>query len=148
MKRLVRYEWKKIWGSRLNQLTVLGCCLFLLFCVYSVIVQTYAVDEKGNSVSGMEAVKTMKELPTVQVTQENVEQFMQKYLDCTEDPQTPPPQPHHPPKGVGAAYMVAGRGLAPARQHGRSDAGTGISTRHPSTTPVGLALGPDSPRAD
>ena len=22
---------------------------------------------------------------------------------CTEDPQTPPPQPHHPPKGVGAA---------------------------------------------
>lgn len=88
MKRLVRYEWKKIWGSRLNQLTVLGCCLFLLFCVYSVIVQTYAVDEKGNSVSGMEAVKTLKELPTVQVTQENVEQFMQKYLDCTEDPQT------------------------------------------------------------
>ena len=40
------------------------------------------------------------------------------------------------------------RGLAPARQHGRCFAGTGISTRHPSTTPVGLALGPDSPRAD
>ena len=63
-------------------------------------------------------------------------------------PQTPPPQPHHPPKGVGAAIMAAGRGLAPARQHGRCFAGTGISTRHPSTTPVGLALGPDSPRAD
>ena len=43
---------------------------------------------KGKQCSGMEAVKTMKELPTVQVTQENVEQFMQKYLDCTEDPQT------------------------------------------------------------
>ena len=27
MKRLVRYEWKKIWGSRLNQLTVLGLSL-------------------------------------------------------------------------------------------------------------------------
>src|SRR5215469_2864002 len=26
--------------------------------------------------------------------------------------------------------------------------GTGISTRHPSTTPVGLALGPDSPWAE
>jgi hypothetical protein len=26
--------------------------------------------------------------------------------------------------------------------------GTGISTRCPSTTPVGLALGPDSPGAD
>ena len=67
---------------------------------------------------------------------------------CTEDPQTPPPQPHHPPKGVGAANMMVGRGLAPARQHGRCFAGTGISTRHPSTTPVGLALGPDSPRED
>src|ERR1044071_8703176 len=31
---------------------------------------------------------------------------------------------------------------------GRSFAGTGISTRYPSTTPLGLALGPDSPRAD
>src|SRR3712207_896027 len=32
--------------------------------------------------------------------------------------------------------------------HGRFYAGTGISTRCPSTTPVGLALGPDLPRAD
>ena len=31
---------------------------------------------------------------------------------------------------------------------GRSFAGTGISTRYPSTTPLGLALGPDSPRAE
>ena len=33
-------------------------------------------------------------------------------------------------------------------RYGRSFAGTGISTRCPSTTPVGLALGPDLPRAD
>lgn len=33
-------------------------------------------------------------------------------------------------------------------RHGRSFAGTGISTGYPSTTPDGLALGPDSPRAD
>jgi hypothetical protein len=33
-------------------------------------------------------------------------------------------------------------------QHGRASAGTGISTRCPSTTPVGLALGPDSPWAE
>lgn len=32
--------------------------------------------------------------------------------------------------------------------HGRAHTGTGISTRCPSTTPVGLALGPDSPWAD
>jgi len=33
-------------------------------------------------------------------------------------------------------------------QHGRVSAGTGISTRCPSTTPLGLALGPDLPWAD
>ena len=33
-------------------------------------------------------------------------------------------------------------------RYGRFFAGTGISTRCPSTTPVGLALGPDSPWAD
>ena len=32
--------------------------------------------------------------------------------------------------------------VSPAR-HGRCSTGTGISTRYPSTTPVGLALGPD-----
>jgi hypothetical protein len=33
-------------------------------------------------------------------------------------------------------------------RRGRPHAGTGISTRCPSTTPFGLALGPDLPRAD
>ena len=33
-------------------------------------------------------------------------------------------------------------------RHGRTITGTGISTRCPSTTPVGLALGPGSPWAD
>ena len=38
--------------------------------------------------------------------------------------------------------------LVPLIRHGRTLTGTGISTRCPSTTPVGLALGPDSPWAD
>jgi hypothetical protein len=38
--------------------------------------------------------------------------------------------------------------LAERIRHGRTHTGTGISTRCPSTTPVGLALGPDSPWAD
>lgn len=38
--------------------------------------------------------------------------------------------------------------LVPLFRHGRAHTGTGISTRCPSTTPVGLALGPDSPWAD
>ena len=38
--------------------------------------------------------------------------------------------------------------LVPLLHQGRAHTGTGISTRCPSTTPVGLALGPDSPWAD
>jgi hypothetical protein len=58
-----------------------------------------------------------------------------------------PAQPHTPiaPKGPGEHGF--GR-LVPLIHHGRAYTGTGISTRCPSTTPVGLALGPDSPWAD
>ena len=55
-------------------------------------------------------------------------------------------QPGRPasPKGVpGCPGAECHRG-----RYGRFFAGTGISTRRPSTTPVGLALGPDLPRAD
>jgi hypothetical protein len=58
-----------------------------------------------------------------------------------------PVQPQHPahPKVIGDTGF--GR-LAEWIHHGRAHTGTGISTRCPSTTPVGLALGPDSPWAD
>ena len=52
--------------------------------------------------------------------------------------------PSHP-EGIGRPPF--GR-LVPLIHQGRSHTGTGISTRCPSTTPVGLALGPDSPWAD
>ena len=61
----------------------------------------------------------------------------------TEDP-TQPAAATHP--------KVSGRPpfgwLVPMIRYGRTHTGTGISTRYPSTTPVGLALGPDSPWAD
>src|SRR5689334_9530272 len=50
-----------------------------------------------------------------------------------------------PPKGNGRSGFGW---LVPLIHQGRSYTGTGISTRCPSTTPVGLALGPDSPWAD
>ena len=50
-----------------------------------------------------------------------------------------------PPKGNGRSGFGW---LVPLIRQGRSHTGTGISTRCPSTTPVGLALGPDSPWAD
>ena len=70
---------------------------------------------------------------------------------CAEGPQTPAaPPPAGPKTGTGGHRIRAARGVG---QHPRVGtvgirSGTGISTRHPSTTPVGLALGPDSPRAD
>src|SRR6185312_2535093 len=58
-----------------------------------------------------------------------------------------PAQPLNPinPKVSGGPSF--GR-LAEQIHQGRAHTGTGISTRCPSTTPVGLALGPDSPWAD
>ena len=50
-----------------------------------------------------------------------------------------------PPKGIDRPPFGWLAGLI---RHGRPHTGTGISTRCPSTTPVGLALGPDSPWAD
>ena len=50
-----------------------------------------------------------------------------------------------PPKGNGRSGFGW---LVPLIHQGRPHTGTGISTRCPSTTPVGLALGPDSPWAD
>ena len=58
-----------------------------------------------------------------------------------------PTQRMHPiaPKGPGNTWFGW---LVPVIRQGRPHTGTGISTRCPSTTPVGLALGPDSPWAD
>ncbi len=56
-------------------------------------------------------------------------------------PTPPPPSTRKPKTTTG---MVSIKGL----QRWRVSAGTGISTRCPSTTPIGLALGPDLPWAD
>src|ERR671912_1676138 len=52
----------------------------------------------------------------------------------------PRDRPRRDPRGLGCLALLV--------LCGRFFAGTGISTRCPSTTPVGLALGPDLPRAD
>ena len=65
-------------------------------------------------------------------------------LTTTREGSTQPHNPSHP-------KVIGDRGfgwLVPLIHQGRTHTGTGISTRCPSTTPVGLALGPDSPWAD
>lgn len=88
MRLLIKYEWKKIWGSRLNQLAVLGCGLFLLFCVYSVFVQVSATDDNGKRVSGTEAMKIVKETYAVPFPQEWADKLMKEFVDYTNRPDT------------------------------------------------------------
>lgn len=82
---MIRYEWKKIWGSRLTQLSVLGCGLFLLFGAWSNIKYIFALDSQGNQTSGLAAKEVLKQNQTSQVLdQETVEGIMQEYLDGVE----------------------------------------------------------------
>ena len=71
----------------------------------------------------------------------------------------PPASPHHSPTTRSDPTLpTTPRPEGPRKQigmvsinwvrRGRVSAGTGISTRCPSTTPIGLALGPDLPWAD
>ena len=56
--------------------------------------------------------------------------------------------PAHPVHVIPKDALEHSGRLVSLIHHGRAYTGTGISTRCPSTTPVGLALGPDSPWAD
>ena len=60
-------------------------------------------------------------------------------------PDRVPRSPHPPPR---RAVRQGSDGQHHRPRHGRTITGTGISTRPPSTTPDGLALGPGSPWAD
>ena len=60
-------------------------------------------------------------------------------------PDRVPRSPQPPPR---RAVRQGSDGQHHRPRHGRTITGTGISTRPPSTTPVGLALGPGSPWAE
>lgn len=76
MGRMIKYEWKKIWKSRLMQLAIIGTCLFLVFCVYSSIVQITATDTNGMTFSGMTAIKVLKQTqPEMKLTQDKVDEL-------------------------------------------------------------------------
>lgn len=94
MKRMIWYEWKRIWKSRLTQFSVIGCILFLLFCTWSNIRLIQTTDKKGNQVTGMAAVKALKETERIVLDQETVTGIMQEYLDYTENPDTSSDDPN------------------------------------------------------
>lgn len=89
MSRMIRFEWKRIWQSRLTRFAVIGCGLFLVFCVWSGIRQTTAVDRNGNSFSGMRAVRTLQETQNRQkLDQKTVNEILEQYISYTENPET------------------------------------------------------------
>lgn len=88
MGRIIKYEWKKIWKTRLTQISVIGCSLFLVFCVYSSIVQITATDQNGQTVRGMQAVKVLKDIPQQELTQNRVNEIVDQYLEYTNNPDT------------------------------------------------------------
>ena len=89
MKRMIWYEWKRIWGSRLTQFAVFGCALFLAFSVFSNIRLISETDADGQKVTGLEAVQVQKEnRKEVTLDQETVDAVVDEYLAYTEDPAT------------------------------------------------------------
>ena len=89
MGGMIKYEWKKIWKSRLTQISVIGCCLFLIFCVYSSIIQITAIDQNGQTVSGMQAVEVLKDTQQRQeLTQDRVNEIVNQYLEYVNNPGT------------------------------------------------------------
>ena len=60
----------------------------------------------------------------------------------------PPASPHCLPPSSGSVHLRRDSPLATGTWYGRGHGGTGISTGCASTTPVGLALAPDSPWVD
>lgn len=89
MSGMIKYEWKKIWKSKLAQLSIIGCGLFLVFCVWSSIMQISATNENGENFSGMSAVEVMKDTQkNIELTQKNVDEIVRQYLKYTSDPNT------------------------------------------------------------
>lgn len=89
MSRMIWFEWKRIWQSRLTRFAVIGCGLFLVFCVWSGIRQTTAVAPNGNSFSGIRAVQTLRETQNRQkLDQETVNEILEQYISYTENPET------------------------------------------------------------
>lgn len=89
MVGMIKYEWKKIWGSRLTQLSIIGCSVFLIFCVYSSIIQITATDKNGQTFYGMSAVEVMKDTQQkIELTQEKVDELVNQYLGYTTDSKT------------------------------------------------------------
>lgn len=86
---MIWYEWKRIWMSRLTQLTVIGCSIFFLLTALGQIRFLSATDSNGNQIYGMNAVEVLKEnQKSITLDQKTVTAVMGQYLEYTNNPST------------------------------------------------------------
>lgn len=89
MKILIKYELRRIWNGKLIKLSLAGCCLFILFCVYSSIAQISTIDEKGTYITGTEAIEVLKDNRKEQFLDDNrVDSIIKEYLGYVKNPET------------------------------------------------------------
>lgn len=89
MGGMIKYEWKKIWTSRLTQISVIGCSLFLVFCVCSSVFQITATDKNGQTVRSLAAIEVLKNTQQRQeLTQDRVNEIVDEYLGYINNPDT------------------------------------------------------------
>lgn len=89
MGTLIKFELKKLYKSRLNQIVFLGTCLLMAFIMLLSIRSTWTYNKEGNRLSGLEGIQydkeVMKELEGP-LTDERVESLIKEYQDMLANP--------------------------------------------------------------
>ena len=92
MGTLIKFELKKLYMSRVNQIVFLGTCLCVLISMIVSVAQARIYDKEGNLVLGLNAVKTwktiIKELEEP-LTDERVGELLQEVLTLRENGKNP-----------------------------------------------------------
>lgn len=89
MGTLIKFELKKLYKSRLNQIVFLGTCLLMAFIMLLSVRQTRTYDKEGNRLEGLESIKYEKEMMKElegPLTDERVESLIKEYQEMLANP--------------------------------------------------------------
>lgn len=89
MGTLIKFELKKLYKSRLNQIVFLGTCFIMLVAMLLSVEQMFTYDKEGNTVSGLEWADYKKEIMKEQegpLTDERAEEIIREYQELISNP--------------------------------------------------------------
>lgn len=89
MGTLIKYEFKKLYMSRLNKIVFFGTCLFMLVFMIGSVLSAELTDKEGKTVLGMDAVRYWKESRKElegPLTDERVGEIIQEYQSIVGNP--------------------------------------------------------------